>query len=65
MPINKLLGMHLTGICVTMDDILNLENEDIVVEIKQLVKDIDTAKDEINIYCDLLKQIFLSGSNKN
>lgn len=43
----------------------NLEDEKIVHEIKELVLGIDSAKDEINIYCDLLKQIFLASSSKN
>lgn len=45
--------------------IFNLEEEEIVLEIKDLINDIENAKEEINIYCDLVKQIFLSASGKN
>ena len=44
---------------------IDLENEDIVKEIKTLVKSIDEAKEEVDIYCDLMKQMFLKGSGKN
>jgi hypothetical protein len=40
-------------------------NEKIVLEIKALLDDVEKVKDDINIYCDLMKQIFLSGSAKN
>lgn len=43
----------------------NLENEQIVVEIKKLINDINSVKDEVNIYCDLMKQMILSGSSQN
>lgn len=43
----------------------DLSNEKIVLEIRELVNEIDSVKDEINIYCTLMKQIFLSGSNEN
>lgn len=46
-----------------MDELL--EQEPIVIEIKELINGIDKAKEEMNIYCDLVKQLFLSGSNKN
>lgn len=45
--------------------ISDIQNEKIVLEIKELIVGIDSVKDEMNIYCDLIKQIFLSGSNKN
>lgn len=44
---------------------INLENEKIVREIKDLIDTIDYAKAEIDIYCDLMKQIFLSASSEN
>lgn len=44
---------------------LDLENESIVIEIRDLVKGIDKAKEEVDIYCDLMKQMFLAGSGKN
>lgn len=44
---------------------IDLENEDIVVEIRQLVDSIDSVKGEINIYCDLMKQMFLASSGEN
>jgi hypothetical protein len=43
----------------------NLKDEKIVLEIKNLVMKIDSAKEEICIYSDLIKQIILLGSNKN
>lgn len=47
----------------------DIENEKIVLEIRQLVRGIDKAKDEVNrevdIYCDLMRQMFLSGSGQN
>lgn len=43
----------------------NLENENIVLEVRALVKNIDDAKDNLNIYCELVKQMFLSNSGKN
>jgi hypothetical protein len=45
------------------DDLL--ENEKIVLEIKDLVAEINSVKKEFDVYCDLMKQIFLSSSNKN
>lgn len=45
------------------DDLL--EKEEIVVEVKNLIADIDAFKDKVDVYCDLMKQIFLSRSNKN
>lgn len=43
----------------------DIEKESIVVEIRELINGIDSAKEEVNIYCDLVKQLFLSNSNKN
>lgn len=43
----------------------DLENELIVKEIRELVSGIDKAKEEVDIYCDLMRQMFLSGSGKN
>lgn len=43
----------------------DLKDEKIVFEIRELVKGIDLAKEEINIYCDLMKQMFLSCSIEN
>lgn len=45
--------------------ISNLNEEKIVFEIKELINGIENAKDEINIYCDLMKQMFLSASGEN
>lgn len=45
--------------------ISDLSNEKIILEIRELVSNIDFVKDEINIYCDLMKQMFLSNSNQN
>ena len=43
----------------------NLGKQEIVIEIKELIEGIEAAKDQMNIYCDLVKQIFLSGSKVN
>lgn len=43
----------------------NFEKENIIIEIKELVNGINSAKDEMNIYCDLVKQLFLSNSTEN
>lgn len=43
----------------------NLENDEIVIEIKKLINNINDVKDEMNIYCDLMKHMFLSGSSQN
>lgn len=45
--------------------IYTLDNEPIVDEIRDLINSIDSVKDEVNIYCDMIKQMFLSNSNKN
>ena len=43
----------------------NIQDEKIVSEIKALIKGIDSVKEEVNIYCNLMKQIFLSCSGEN
>jgi hypothetical protein len=43
----------------------DLSREKIILEVRELVSNIDSVKDEINVYCDLLKQMFLSSSNEN
>ena len=43
----------------------NLDDEKIVLEIRELVAGINSIKNDVDICCDLMKQIFLSGSNKN
>ena len=45
--------------------ILNDNSENLVLEIKELVNNIESAKDEINVYCDLVKQLFLTCSKNN
>lgn len=44
---------------------IDLENESIVLEIRELVNGIDKIKGEIDIYGELVKQLFLSGSGRN
>ena len=44
---------------------LDIKNEDIVIEINELINGIDRVKEEVDIYCNLMKQMFLSGSGKN
>lgn len=43
----------------------DLNNEKIVLEIKELINEIDSVKNEINVYCSLMKQMFLSSSCEN
>lgn len=40
-------------------------SEKIILEIRELVSSIDSVKDEINVYCDLVKQMFLASSAQN
>lgn len=43
----------------------NFKDEKIVLEIRELIEGVETAKEKMYIYGDLVKQIFLSGSNQN
>lgn len=43
----------------------NLEEEQIYLEIKNLIEDIDGYKERCDVYCELIKRMFLSGSGKN
>ena len=43
----------------------DIKNESIVIEINELINGIDKAKEEVNIYCDFVKQMFLASSGKN
>lgn len=43
----------------------NLSSEKIVMEVRDLVSNIESFKEEVNVYCDLMKQMFLSGSSQN
>ncbi len=36
-----------------------------ITEIRELVKDIENAKENMTMYCEIMKEIFLSGSGKN
>ena len=45
--------------------IANYETEQLVHEIQDLVKSVETAKDDVSIFCELMKQIYLTGSTKN
>lgn len=45
--------------------IKDIDDEKLIFEIKGLILEIDTIKDEINIYCDLVKQMFLKNSTEN
>ena len=45
--------------------IYDLDKEPTVLEIKDLIREIETATDEFDLYCELMKQIFLSSSQKN
>lgn len=43
----------------------NLDEEIIVMEIRDLINGIDSAKDNLDCYCEMLKEMFLSGSGRN
>lgn len=43
----------------------DLKNEALILEIQELIAGIDSAKNEFDIYCDLIKQMVLSGSGLN
>lgn len=43
----------------------NLNEEKIVIEIRDLISDIDSVKDNLDSYCEMLKDMFLSGSGRN
>lgn len=43
----------------------NSEKANLMFEINQLVNDFESVKNEVDIYCNLMKQIFLSKSNFN
>lgn len=39
--------------------------EQTMKDLRELVQDIENAKENMTIYCQLMKEIFLSGSDKN
>lgn len=39
--------------------------EQTLEDLRNLVNDIETAKENMSIYCELMKELFLSGSGKN
>lgn len=43
----------------------DLEKKKLILEIRGLVDGIENVKDEVNIYCEMMKQMFLSGSATN
>lgn len=43
----------------------DLDNENIVLEIRELLNNVDKASSEMNLYCEMMRQIFLSGSSAN
>lgn len=43
----------------------DLSSEKIALEVRDLVSNIESFKEEVNVYCDLMKQMFLSGSCEN
>ena len=45
--------------------IYDIRDETLVHEIKNLVNEIENTKENFNVYCELMKQLFLSGSEKN
>lgn len=55
----------LIRICEMIKDLVDLSDDNIAQEIKGLLNEVDQVKDEINVYCDLMKQMFLSRSAVN
>lgn len=43
----------------------NLDEEIIVMEIKDLINGIENAKDSLDEYCQMMKEMFLAGSGRN
>lgn len=43
----------------------DLNSEKIVMEVRELVSNIESFKEEVDVYCDLMKQMFLSSSSTN
>jgi hypothetical protein len=43
----------------------DLNEQNIIIEIKELIYKIDSIKNSTDVYCDLMKQIFLSSSGQN
>lgn len=43
----------------------DLDKENIVLEIRELINNVDKATNEMNVYCEMMRQIFLCGSNAN
>lgn len=39
--------------------------EQTMLEIRELVKDIENAKENMTMYCEIMRDIFLSSSGKN
>lgn len=58
----KNIGEVYKRICKMLRD---LKDEKVILEIKELISGIQTVKNEVNIYCDLMKQMFLTGSLDN
>lgn len=42
-----------------------IENAEIIIEVRELVKTVDAAKEGISDYCEFMKQTFLAGSGRN
>ncbi len=42
-----------------------LKNEKIIVEISNLLENFERAFDEMDLYCEFMKETFLAGSGKN
>jgi len=42
-----------------------LDNEHIVIEIRDMINGIENFKEDFDSYCTFLKEMFLSGSGKN
>ncbi len=47
------------------ENLNNLQDEKLLIEIRDMINGIDSVKDNIDEYCRFLKDMFLSGSGRN
>jgi len=42
-----------------------IENAEIILEVRELVRGVENVKAELSDYCEFMKQVFLAGSGRN
>jgi len=42
-----------------------IENAEIILEVRELVKGVEKVKEGLSDYCEFMKQTFLAGSGRN